>query len=501
MFKDDFVGAAKDLTDGLGFYRLYANQRQNRVGSSDLTLARDTAARNGSPRDLRVEAKIIEKDQPSSMETQLLFHRAGVYLTIACQHIDAALSGLGGLHKIDDSKLEQRENSQSHIGGEAQHRRLEARKVVKTNAKRALRDYIAFLSKFEYTPGLPVEITEEFLRKVNAAASGSTKAHNSQNSRLLEKAKQRHLENTFSEPAVHRDASQDQNGGPFINAVSCPSLPPAELYTVSSLFSAIPSTGLAPYPANTKALVPSNTHRTEALLSATDAGHALLAKHDYHEAITYHPLLTDALHSLLVCHSLMQTSPKELQRHAHMVARLVRVCDGYPIFLASRSPARADWIEVVRRANNWVGLQSTWEALCAPAPLPGRSTSGANAKQETGEKGVERQKHEVIMEALADDRVQDEESFREAVRARQRRAEEQRKDEASGPGPKRWAQEDGKEYPVTTERAEAVARWVREAPLAVAVDGAGGKVKKSGKKVKKSQYTSVDPAANEVSVG
>ena len=47
------------------------------------------------------------------------------------------------------------------------------------------------------------------------------------------------------------------------------------------------------------------------------------------------------------------------------------------------------------------------------------------------------------MEALEDDRVHDETSFHAAVQARQRRHEE----EERGQAPKRWAQEDGKEYP------------------------------------------------------
>ena len=67
------------------------------------------------------------------------------------------------------------------------------------------------------------------------------------------------------------------------------------------------------------------------------------------------------------------------------------------------------------------------------------------------------------MEALEDERVHDEASFQAAVAARQRRQEEEaRKVEGREP-PKRWAQEDGKEYPISTERADAIARWVREA--------------------------------------
>jgi hypothetical protein len=166
-----------------------------------------------------------------------------------------------------------------------------------------------------------------------------------------------------------------------------------------------------------------------------------------------------------------------------MVGRLVRVSDGYPIFLAPRSPARADWIEVVHRADNWIGLKQTWEALCAPAPLPGYPEREKKGMSE--DELREQRKHEAIMEALADERVQDEETFRAAVRAREKRAEERRKENhvgQGGPGQKRWAQEDGKEYPISTERAEAIARWIREAQI-TSGDGLG-KAKRNGRKAR-----------------
>jgi hypothetical protein len=197
-----------------------------------------------------------------------------------------------------------------------------------------------------------------------------------------------------------------------------------------------------------------------------------------------------------------------------MVARLARICDGYPIFLAARSPARADWIEVVRRANNWLGLGESWEVLCEPAPLPGQKEK----KPETVEERRERNKREAIRDALADDRVHDEESFRASVRAREMRAareeeEEQRREylrtkphvvdgEASGPSenengstPKRWAQEDGKEYPISTERADAIAMWIREAP---APGGGEARAKKTGKKGKLRKQPSDLSATNEL---
>jgi hypothetical protein len=464
MFKDDYPGAARDLTEGLAICRMW---QKNKSGQLDLMPADENQRKNGIARDLKYDIKLDEKDHPSSLETQLLFHRAGTYLTIACQHIHAALDGLDSPNEASDTANGELPPDLQ----EANRQRLEVRKIVKTNAKRALRDYISFLSKFDYTPGLPVEITEEFLRKVNTAASGLTKPRPAHSNRLLDVAS--HPNGKTSNALVRR--RDVENGDNYVDPTTYSSLPSPEIHKVSSLFSPLPPPDLPPYPVESTALVP---RKQSPNLSATNAGIALLANHDYHEAITYHPLLTDALHSLLLCHSLVQTPPKELLRHAHMSARLARVCDGYPIFLAARSPARADWIEVLRRSDNWIGLQQSWETLCAPAPLPGHA--GTEKKQETPEQARERRKHEAIMEALADERVQDEESFRAAVRAREKRAEEQKREDA-GTGPKRWAQEDGKEYPISTERAEAIARWIREAPLGNTEEG---RPKKKGKRKK-----------------
>ena len=391
------------------------------------------------------------------------------------------------------------ENPQDATTKEAHKFRLEARKMVKTNAKRALRDYISFLSNFEYTPGLPAEITEEFFRKVNAAANGFTKPRGPPPNRLLEMSGNSNLSNGhLSDTLISHKPSDDRrrSSNPYPGVTSYPPLPPPEIHLISSLFSSSPPADLPPYPATSQALVPRK--QASQANGSSELAHQLLAQADQHEAVTYHPLLTDALHSLLLCHALVQTSPKEHLRHAHMAARLARVCDGYPIFLAARSPSRADWIEVVRRANNWIGLQQSWETLCAPAPLPGHV--GSNKKEETEEQAKERRRQEAIMEALADERVHDEASFQAAVAARERRAEEQRQEELgqNGNGPRRWAQEDGKEYPISTERAEAVARWVREAPLTV--EGAG-KSKKGAKKGKGKKDAGTEVNKLETGVG
>lgn len=514
IFKEDFVGAAQDLTAALQVCRYYQNQ--HKAGRQQIQLASEAAAeaqRNNNGR-WRDEFKLDEEDHPSSLETQLLFHRAGVYLTIACQHVNAALPptsshvdliSFGDVEKAKkvpwssngETSNGEKTNGKTNCADvtttdespeitqaekDANRERMEARKIVKTNAKRALRDYVAYLSHLDYTPGLPAEITEEFVRKVNLAANGykiprppQTKHSN----RGLDLESNASLSNGQLSDALVPHTAHNGRSRPQSNTsrpADLPSLPPPKVYQISSLFSSTPPTDLPPYPETATAL----TTKQQLRASQSGAAQHILAQADCHEALTYHPLLTDALHSLLLCHCLVQTSARELQRHAHMVARLARVCDGYPIFQAARSPSRADWIEVIRRNDNWISLAASWETLCAPAPLPGQSPG--NQQKETAAEKRERLKQQAIMEALEDDRVHDEASFHAAVAARQRRQEEEARKAEGREMPKRWAQEDGKEYPISTDRAQAIVRWIREAP--VGGDGTGLKKKKRGIRAK-----------------
>lgn len=475
IFKEDYFGAISDLTQALQVCRYY--QGQHKAGRQQLQLASDAAKENMRNSRWKEEIKLDEKDHPSSLETQLLFHRANVHLTIACQHVNAALppkaknakkgANVNGI-KAESIKVESTNGDippepveMTAAQKEAHKKRLEARKIVKVNAKRALRDYVSYLSHLDYTPGLPTEVTEEFVRKVNQASNGFKTAKPQTQVRNLDLDSNASLSNGQLSDALvahtgsHSSRSRPQPSSP--RPQDLPSLPPPVVYQMSTLFSATPPADLPPYPETSLALI--TKQKLHAIQS--DATTAILAQTDCHEALTYHPLLTDALHSLLLCHCLVQTSAKELQRHAYMVARLARVCDGYPIFQAARSPSRADWIEVTRRADNWIQLSQSWESLCTPAPLPGQKP--VNAQKETPAEKRERLKQQAIMEALEDDRVHDEVSFHAAVTARQRRQEEEAR-KAQGL-PKRWAQDDGKEYPLSTERAAAIVRWIREAPL------------------------------------
>jgi len=88
--------------------------------------------------------------------------------------------------------------------------------------------------------------------------------------------------------------------------------------------------------------------------------------------VTYHPLLSEALHSVLLCHCIAQTPLAEIKRHAYMVARLIRLCDGWPAFHSTRSSARTDWEDLLRqKGGDWLDLGAEWKFLCEPAPVPG----------------------------------------------------------------------------------------------------------------------------------
>ena len=497
IFKEDFVGAAQDLTAALQVCRYY--QGQHKAGRQQLQLASEAAAEAARNSRWKGEIKLDEADHPSSLETQLLFHRAGVYLTIAVQHVNAALPPKIKLQKgANGVKVDQTNGNTptepieiSPAEKEAHKKRLEARKAVKTNAKRALRDYVAYLAHFDYTPGLAAEVTEEFVRKVNQAANGFKVPRPSNTSRSLDLESNSSLSNGQLSDALvphnsyYSNRNRQQSSSPRTHDL--PSLPSPVIHQMSALFSATPPADLPTYPETVTAL----TTKQQMRAAQNEAAKAILAQTDCHEALTYHPLLTDALHSLLLCHCLVQTSAKELQRHAHMVARLARVCDGYPIFQAARSPSRADWIEIIRRADNWIQLGQSWESLCAPAPLPGQSPP--NQQKETPEAKRERLKQQAIMEALEDDRVHDEASFHAAVAARQRRQEEEARKAEGREMPKRWAQEDGKEYPISTERAAAIVRWIREAPIGG--EAGGPRKKKKGTKPK-AAFVEEDGVAN-----
>ena len=452
MFKDDYEGALQDLSDAIRIHRrtsgLHAKGKPTtlRLNQAALAPPHERTVRSHQNEDIPTES-----ERPSGLEAQLLFHRAGVYLALACLHIQHALPG----HRSDHQRDEPNTSSTQ----------LEAQKNVKANAKRALRDYLMYLSHYEYTHGLTTDAAMELVENVKSLTCDLPESKRScsfsgpetlvNGSHGNGNRPRRLMQYQNGDSSTHQDDtySQPTNRSSFI---------PPKVYPICDLFSPSPLPDLPPYPLQGNALVASKAgflQRQQDVLSRQ-----MQAYVDCHEALSYHPLLTDALHSLLLCHALLQTPTRELVRHAHMVARLTRICDGYPVFLAARSPSRSDWIHVHQRTDNWLGLSQTWEQLCTPPPLPGKP--GSHDDHENPEQLRERRRHEAIVEALADERVHDAASFQAAVNAREPDTPSVNGTDTSTADveAKRSVHDESRDYSIGTERAEAIARWIKEAP-------------------------------------
>ncbi|KAH6856915.1 hypothetical protein B0I37DRAFT_368788 [Chaetomium sp. MPI-CAGE-AT-0009] len=418
VFKGDDQGAADDLTEALKLHRLYRPAHASPKPPQGNQLSEKQPYGAGR----RQEDVILKgEDQPSSLELQLLFQRAGIYLAVACRHVSAALGedlATAEAHFPGSAHAEYVEQKPQPVlspaGKAAQSRMEEARKLVRQNAKRALRDYTAYLSHFDYSPDMPIELAEDFTRRVNSAVNG-TRAPRS-----------------YSHPSGPRSPHARDSEHVAV---------PHRVYALSDLFASSQPAGLPPYPSTEMVTVTRGPPAASPIQTTT-------------ETLTCHPLLTDALHALLLCHCLLQTSAKELLRHANMVARLARLADGYPVFQSSRCPARADWIEVLRAGGNWIQLAGSWEDLCAPTPLPlfqsagngstpvpvspsplqqalpalgsdslGITHDSSTTLVATPEHGEDLTSQQAALDTVRDDSGSDEAALRLAIRARQLRAE------------------------------------------------------------------------------
>lgn len=534
IFKNDLGGAIQDLTHALSICRMHEP-------SHALSKQIMTPASTEQYRKRYTDRALLEKDQQQTgLESQLLFQRAAVYLSEACNHVakcfpvtaqknghtgQSSTAITAGGEEGEDAAADQATQDDSSRG--ASRTQIEARKIVKTFARRALRDYMTFLSHCDYSPDLPWTFIREFNEHINQAVRAS------------------------------------KAGRSFESVKPMSALEPYTVYPMSDLFAAVAPPDLPPFP-------PPDLAQGDDDLSGAFPSRC--------EWATFHPMLTDALHSLLLCHCLVQTSVKELQRHANMVARLVRLCDGYPIFQGSRSPARSDWNEILNRSQDWVELTADWDTLCASPPFPGTAvdpyaavqnstpnpvlaasaaaallsgkpdTADATREEMQLQAAREKAREQAIVEALEDDRVTDIHSFRAAVRSRAKRDSEVIKvsvteldsankvlregsanfhagpsnppslssgplsaaassviaPAATAPVPPRveqqqpqtlqpaqgthqylegwyqkWASEDSKDYPIMTERAAAIAHWIRDAPLVTGIAKKKKRAKKS----------------------
>lgn len=429
IFKEDYLGAAQDLTEALTLCRVEA--AKHKAGRNQLvtmqTVREEAEKRKIWTKDWMQENKVLEEDQPRGIEMQILFQRGNQYLTIACRSIREALEGFRTAKRLRNESSNGHDdiaNSSTQSTGEAEAYKtaIQAREMVRKYSKRALRDYTTFFSKLDYAHAPRHAANEEIFSRDPIV--DDLDEFDPPSSRRAKEV------NGITSTALTRRHNDEGRNTRYDSSPP----PPLKIHEMSSLLSTSPPTNLPPFPSST-------------------------ANEDYDdETLTYHPLLPETLHSFLLTHCLLQTDATTLLRHAHNVARLVRLADGYPFFLAARSPARADWAEILRKTHNWIGLSWSWETLCKSVPgtaFPregettrsnGQPESSSIAKlspkqplahrtkgasediapsrprAESTDQKRDRIHKEAVMEALGDERVVDDETFHRAVQAREKRA-------------------------------------------------------------------------------
>ena len=311
VFKGDPEGAAQDLSLALSMLRLHS--------SSHTEKQTDQVQVEAHANKRQLDIILAEKDQPSSLEGQLHYQRASVYLHMACKYVRKASltteiqnEGEQGFNMelLDEDSWNRDEPPlpDNNISKD------ECNKMAKIMARRALRDYMSFVSLFEYSPDVPIRALGDFEQRVSLLACGVRNPRPSGSSIPTQQHK---------------------------------------VYTIAELFDPVPPADLPPYPQE-----------------AAGKPRAAAPQTSTCERATFHPLLIEALHALLLCHCLLQTSTKELVRHCYMVARIVRLVDGYPCFQVEMSPAWTDWFHVLAHNKSRIPLSATWRQLCMPAPLP-----------------------------------------------------------------------------------------------------------------------------------
>ncbi|PHH71442.1 hypothetical protein CDD80_5284 [Ophiocordyceps camponoti-rufipedis] len=283
MFKDDLEGAAQDLTEAMSMSRFRGeSHRPGADAAQQSRLAAAAAGRRRAP-----DVVLPEDEQPSGLDSQLLFQRGCVYLCMASRKVPEGIPYPSTLTPDGRPQQQSQQQQQQQLSpaeeaddDEARAKYAEARKFTKSMAKRALRDLMAFLAQFDYAPDLPVKLNKDFNERVFLASQG-----------------------------VRSPRCGDGNGP----------TEPHTVYSLPELFAAVPPADLPPYP--NQELVKQGAS-SETSMNTTTTATTTTTTTTTCEWVTYHPLLTEALHSLLLSHCLAQTSAKELQRHAYMVARL-----------------------------------------------------------------------------------------------------------------------------------------------------------------------------------
>ncbi|KAJ6788008.1 hypothetical protein PWT90_01120 [Aphanocladium album] len=250
----------------------HAQRNTAKVTSNDLTAALSGCRLETKPQSCSVPTQesqasrtiadpVPEQAIPSSLLTQLLFRRGSCYLRMACKLIPQGLPSTNA-NDADVSPTE----TDDH---ETAQQRRESRQLVKTFASRAKRDFMDFLSKLQYSPDWPTSAAAELVACKDKVLAG--------------------------------DKVRD-----FTRTALQHSSPINRIYKVSELFASTPLEGLPSYPPGV-ALTEENPDAAANIAKiASTVMDEIRENPSVCETVTYHPLLLETLHALLLCHCLLQ---------------------------------------------------------------------------------------------------------------------------------------------------------------------------------------------------
>ncbi|OAA71457.1 hypothetical protein ISF_02008 [Cordyceps fumosorosea ARSEF 2679] len=316
--------------------------------------------------------QLEEIEMPEGLRSKLLVQRGLQYLFMACAEAMISFS------TANESPAEKRAESQ---------------KLAWSQAKHALRDLKDFLGTLQYSPNWPVEVSLEMHQMIMQVPNARWPKAQIRRTRVCPSVEYSvYPVSRLFEARPPDDLPDFLPPSPPEYQPSAPSdFLPSEPLEYSTPPPPPPPYGLAVAPGTRRESVSTETFSNPAS-SGTDT--ASRQKEPGCEFVTYHPYLVEALHGLLICHCLIQTSPKVIQRHAYMVARLTSLIDGFPLFEAELDDAQNKcysdiWRYLTLQPESSTGLlplSLRWPELCkrrsSQGIAPGHKLPGKDCQNE-----------------------------------------------------------------------------------------------------------------------
>ncbi|KAI4173015.1 MAG: hypothetical protein LQ348_006648, partial [Seirophora lacunosa] len=336
VFKGDLTAAAVDLSKALAIIRSTATQHiVPRSETGPLTVLR-SALKTENSRSCNDEIEAGDEDRPSSLKPQLLFQRAGIYLALACQNIATYLDSLSSsadLPTVSDSTRSNFQRNENSFSTQAHSYSSEARKLTKSYAKRALRDYISFLSFLEYTPGFPATAVDE-----DEADSGKKIPGSEQSAASIRGEPQKSVNQGARDEATLPEAltPYDVEAAGSQNGRTMSGYRPPKLFPLSDLFAAIPPSDLPTYPVASSQII------KEAIMDSL-ADERVNDEATFQVAVTSREREVEALEGGFHLFERNQ----DVSPHLHQGVR-----DEFPV-CSERAEAIARWVNEAPRSTTW----------------------------------------------------------------------------------------------------------------------------------------------------